>query len=53
MGVTLNFMPQATNYFSLATHIAVGAAIYALALATLYFPTLLKLLHPRSRQPST
>jgi O-antigen/teichoic acid export membrane protein len=53
MGVTLNFMPQATNYFSLATHIAVGAAIYALALTTLYFPTLLKLLHPRSRQPST
>ena len=46
MGVALNFMPQATNYFSLATHIAVGAAIYALALTALYFPNVAQAVSP-------
>ncbi len=48
MAMLLTRMPEAKSYTMLAAHIAAGAALYVVALAVLYGPTLLRMVR---RQP--
>ena len=48
MAMLLMRLPEATSYLMLAAHIAAGAALYVVALAILYAPTLMRMIR---RQP--
>lgn len=50
MALVLNALPPAENYLALFAHIFAGAAVYSIVLATLYVPTLFKVLRPRTQQ---
>ncbi|WP_024506541.1 oligosaccharide flippase family protein [Bradyrhizobium sp. ARR65] len=53
MAAVLNMMPEASSLIVLASHVALGAAIYAAALAVFYAPALLKMLRLRQQQSET
>jgi O-antigen/teichoic acid export membrane protein len=51
MMVVLHQLPEATNFAGLALHIAIGASVYAAALAVFYARTLFHLWIVRAQQP--
>jgi O-antigen/teichoic acid export membrane protein len=51
MMVVLHQLPEATNFAGLALHIAIGAGVYAAALAVFYARTLFHLWIVRAQQP--
>lgn len=50
MSAVLRLMPEALNFSSLAAHIASGAAVYVALLATLYAPSMFRVLRTRPQQ---
>lgn len=50
MSAVLRLMPEALNFLSLAAHIASGAAVYVALLATLYAPSMFRVLRTRPQQ---
>ncbi|WP_407178823.1 lipopolysaccharide biosynthesis protein [Bradyrhizobium sp. STM 3562] len=53
MAAALNMLPEASSLIVLASHVVLGAAIYAAALAVFYAPALLKMFRLRQQQSET